>query len=461
MKPIFIFILLMPFFVFAAEIEDKNCDEIRNQKLSNTMNFLKDTAWKNLEKSEDQSYYSEFTEQNNPYQYVTRLFTRILYQTCDVSQKNVIAYVNKGQNEIIFCKSNDDCLPSNDSSLGLLDMATTLVHEARHIENPNVGHVVCPRGAYRSQKACDQNRSVRGGYHFETDYVVGLSRNSNLNLVLRVFSAHFAMSDFLNRFKEIPNLDVEKYILIQDSQQNLYLLSSNFKIIDLNIKIQNNLYDNSNGDFILYNKQEAQFHYKSYSLDNKLSIPKLAFKYNNFPVQDDSFIDYQITQNGTNRREIMLFRDKISVSQEWTSQFSQYDLAEDKKFRIESVLPENIKINSLITSRVCLLDNFSDKNEVLLLSDKNTVYRPDWNEDNLLHLETVKCAIDFSKYKKQTVLDKNIIRLSKSGQLLDEKGIKIKGLENKRIIFMSEPFDILRFMQNENWKKDFILQFAN
>lgn len=447
----------MPLLVSAGEVEDKKCDEIRNQKLSNTLSFLKDTAWENLEKSEDQSYYSEFTEQNNPYNYVTRLFSRITYLSCDAFNRNAIAYVNKGQNEIFFCKQSEDCLSSNDSSLGLLDMATTLVHEARHIENPNVGHITCPQGSFRSQKACDLSRSVRGGYHFETDYVIGLSKNSKLNPVLRSLSSHLAMSDLLNRFKNIPELNMEKNILIQDSQNNLYLLNSNLKLTNLNFNARHNIYDNSNGDFILYDKHEGQFHYNTYSLDSKLSLPKLAFKYNTIGILSENFIDYQVVQNGTIRTEIMLFPDHIWVSMEWKSQFTQYDEARNNNFRIESRLPENIKIISLISSKVCL----SDKNEVLLLSDNNTVYRPNWDINNELNLESINCPIDFSKYKKQSMLDNKIIRLSKSGQLSDEKDLKINGSENKKIIFMSEPFDVLRFMQNENWKKDFVLQFAN
>lgn len=109
------------------------------------MNFLKDTAWKNLKIRRSVilfSLQSKIIPINMSHVCLLELYIRHAMNP----KKLTVAYVNKGQDEIIFCKRNDDCLSSNDSSLGLLDMATTIVHEARHIRINGCFHEACRTG---------------------------------------------------------------------------------------------------------------------------------------------------------------------------------------------------------------------------------------------------------------------------------------------------------------------------
>ncbi len=438
-----------------AVVSDNKCEEIRLQRIQNALGFLQKLDWNDLSKSSDQSYYAEFTKEMNPYKYVTGLFTDIKYVQCGVSLKNSVAYVNQGTSIINFCKKQDDCISTNNTTEDILDLATTLVHEARHVQNPKVTHVKCESGPLRSQTACDVSRSAKGGYHFETDFVVGMSRNRSLNPALRLLSSHLAIYELINHFNNVPQLDFSKNLLLKDSIGNLYLLNANLELISLNYKIENKIYDASNGEFLSFDSRANKFKFKMYKFNGDTVFPKLAFRFNAIPDEEDRFIDYKITQNESSRNEVMLFSNYIKIFQQWVSQPTYYDEAQLKTFLSKVEFPNALNITGILHSKACALDF----DEILYVNNKKTVHRLIFEEGQTFTFKQVECDIDFTKIKDKKNIGQHAVSLTYAGQLLNEAGQKINGTENKKIVFISEPFDILQFIENENWQDDFVSQF--
>lgn len=439
----------------AIDFNLKQCEDVRNQRLERALDFLQKIKWIDIDKSKDQTYYSEFSKEKSPYKYVTGLFSNIKYVDCGESLKNTVAYVNQGESIINFCKKQDDCTATNNTSEDILDVATTLVHEARHVENPKVTHVKCEEGALKSQIACDVSRSARGGYHFETDFIVGLSRNENLNPSLRFLSSHLAIYDLLNHFQNMPDVDFDKNILVQDSNLNLYLLDADLQLSSLNYSSENKIYDGLNGDFFSFDNKKNKFKFKMYKFNGNVIYPQLAFRYNTMPEDDSKILDYQIIQNGNTRYEVLLFSKYFKIFQQWISKPTVYDEPQLKTYMSKIEFPNALNITGIVPSSMCSLDF----NETLFVNNKKTVHRLIFDDEQTITFREVDCKIDFSKIKNQKKIGQQIVSLTHAGGLLDKNGNKIKGSENKKIIFISEPFDILRFIKNENWPEDLLSQF--
>ena len=209
--------------------EDKNkntnsidlCDKNNlAQKTVEAIFFLKDLPILNSEEDD----FNKNTFKGSPYDYfkskVKVLIFDIKNKTPDC-QKEASAYVAAGADlslgQIYIC-------PTMQKMDRGFEIASILVHEAKHLEGPHVTHQFCSFGEYKGRFACDKSYGEDGSYTIQTEFAVKVWRTKSLPISIRRQARKFAISSFISRFNREP-LDLQRGHLLRNESNQLYFLN--------------------------------------------------------------------------------------------------------------------------------------------------------------------------------------------------------------------------------------------
>ncbi len=83
-------------------------------------------------------------------------------------------------------------------------LASALIHEARHLDNPKFRHVQCPRGPLKNLEMCDDSFSQEGPYAFQTAFLLSLLKSEGLPADFQIEARIEAYDLIVNHFRILP-----------------------------------------------------------------------------------------------------------------------------------------------------------------------------------------------------------------------------------------------------------------
>lgn len=179
------------------------------------------------------SPFSFFTERVK----TIRIDTQIDSSQCKPDNENVLAFVHDNRSFTI-----NICILSGMSSI--LQLASTLVHEARHLmsaseqkleENKNLGtfhgHIFCKRGLLSNEFACDDAYGDGGSYTAGMEFFLKVARTPAVPAQLREDAHKTGRSYAEMHFNNMPGGTKEGALLL-DSANNILFFDRNLKSVD-------------------------------------------------------------------------------------------------------------------------------------------------------------------------------------------------------------------------------------
>lgn len=104
------------------------------------------------------------------------------------------------------------------------------VHEVRHLDWNDFGHVPCQVGPLKGEFACDSNYEQRGSYGIHTEFAVRLSRTEKVAKELREEARAEALNNFIERFNTMP-LGLEPGVYAQTKDKRLYFVNAKSAVL--------------------------------------------------------------------------------------------------------------------------------------------------------------------------------------------------------------------------------------
>lgn len=234
------------------------------RRLVEAIFFLKDLPQLNSKKDE---FNNNFLKKS-PYgffQEKVKVFIFDFDNTTSDCQKNSVAYVQGGSDrslgQVYICprikRVEDD-----------FEVASILVHEAKHLEGPHMVHQVCSEGINKGRFSCDGSYQRDGSYTVQIELAVKVWRTESLPMSLRMQARRSAVSGFISRFNQKP-FDLQSGSLLLDSKNELYFYGKSGDFKKVKTRVPNDTVISMNGAFPrLMLPSESKV--KAYTYDKKL-----------------------------------------------------------------------------------------------------------------------------------------------------------------------------------------------
>jgi len=415
----------------AKTISACDTNDITN-RLIRGLAFLKYGQFHTSKKSDDETFYNEF-EAVKPYDFLKNRIKKIhLIDECD--SKTWVAYVKNNEDTFQVCVKNFK--ERFRSYIFSADYASTALHESRHTDSDDIGHVTCNRGNEKgSPMACDKDRAQHGAYHYGTDYYAYIANfGKNFHPAIQAGTRYSALNMLMNKFNKLPDLKVNQYVILKSSENNqLFSLSDQKKIHNLGTTTSDSLYSRGDGEFSIF--ESAKNHFVSWNFfDNKTGSARGSYakEYNDKINSDVRFVDIIYPISNESFKTAMLVGSDLKYT------------VKGKDAKIEKLSFQNPK--RFLKPELCGKENDS----LYILTEDQRVFRIRELFYRLNFEEVSNCQTDFLNV---TLLGKSKLGLTTDGRLLEltEKSwTPVSGFEKKKFNFLSDSFDILDFFKTDN-----------
>lgn len=411
-------------------ISDCDTQDITNRMIR-ALAFLKYGQFKSTEKSKDDFFFNEF-QTVKPYEFLQKRIKKINFKSV-CPNINATANAPHGGDEFFVCVNSFKKDLESDGMSTPFDFAAIAIHESRHADSDDIGHVTCTQGEQKGiSGACDKNRAQKGAYHFGTDYYAYVAKAGlNFHPAIKSYAGAGLLRYLKGKFNEIPKLNTNRIVILKDTiSDQLYSISEKKEIRDLKISIAGNLYDRGDGEF---NVRESDTNlFSSWSVyDGKSTVAagRYALEYNEKNTQD-RFIDVLYPEGSEeNLKTFFIFGNLLKYS---TSSNS-----EDKIINLPFQDSERI-----LHPKFC----GSKKGRIYIQTKDQNIFEGTITEsDQVTFSKFEGCETGFLNV---TNFGKSKIGLTTGGRLMELQGSSWKpvlGFETKKFKFLSNSFDVYDF----------------
>lgn len=393
--------------------------------------FLKYGKFSLSKKSNDELFFNEF-KNISPYDFLKKRVKEIVFtNSYDCSSSSVVAFAKTGEELINICYNNFNNQFKNIFTAG--SYAGTVLHEARHIDEDDIGHTTCIRGIEKGiAGACDQSRHQKGAYHYQADYRIYIAKyGKNFHPAIKVKSRADSILLITNKFNNLPKIDIARFIILRSALNNsIFTLNEEKKMNNLKLKLDGTLYQRFDGSFNIFNSNLFS-NWEPYDKFIEEARGAYAKEFNNSKLQL-KFNDVIYPRTIVNS-----YISAISIDN-----YLKYTKT-DSKGEIENVipLPQN-DFRKFLNPVICN----GQHDRLYLLSNNHLVLEGKINEHNEIHFEKIdNCALDFLNLVQ---LGKSKIGLTTDGRLLEfarDQWKPLVGFESTRFNFLSDAIDLYQF----------------
>lgn len=404
-------------------------------KVIQSLLILRDGEYEKTYSSDDDTFENSFA-QISPYQFLKdRIKTIHFKDKCH--SDNVLAYVTNKETKFTFCLQNNIAFNAT-----TIEIAETAVHEARHVDNDDVGHVDCTQGNAMSMSgACDRSHEQHGSYFYSAEYSVLIYKfGKNFHPLQKKTMRYKALNYLLNRFNIVPKLKSEAYVYAKTNDNTLSIMTADLKLKPVKNNMTEPLFSRINGELLIYNEQSKEFSGWSYDsgpdkvIDNNFGT--FATEYNTIPAAEKfNLLDYTVESVKNNSEISAILTDR-------TLKYSAKSDAERIKNTIN--LPFSEKPVRILKPKLCQ----GDIKNIYILTAGNMVYEGSLSDNTMSFKTKENCKTDIINFID---FNNKILGLSTDGQILELKNNSIQPVEQFNQVkfnFLGEPFIVYDFFKN-------------
>jgi hypothetical protein len=176
--------------------------------------ILKYGRYDEPKKSTDDLYMGEFTTTATPYDFVKKRISHIVFMNSTSAPElgitaGGVAFTQKGKDSFYFVIDAIQSMEQdNGGQFPPSFFAATTVHESRHTDADDKGHVACERGQFEGLESCDVSRAQRGGYGFGVEYMVLVAKyGKNFSKDIKDYMRGQAVFQMQSNFNQTPHIE--------------------------------------------------------------------------------------------------------------------------------------------------------------------------------------------------------------------------------------------------------------
>lgn len=412
-------------------------DDPRN-KIARALLFLKNGEFIPAAKSRDESFFNNFND-TEPYDFFYRQVKTIVFS----SSPSMCLDANPSAAFVVPYTSGTlyVCLAAlNNKVFNISFWAAALVHEAAHLYSSS-RHVTCSQGLYKGRTgSCDRSRRDGGAYSFDTDYRILIAKfGRNFHPAIKEASRNYALFNLLNRFNEVPKINIEKVSILHDRNNVVWTLDGSGKLHMFG-KVSQVMIDRPGETISLYDSQTHKF--KSWSPYD--GVGEAAGEYAKWANTAETEIKDVLYYSDVAEREInrsssgMLLKDNIL-------KFNMDLDLKSNAFRGAGEVKLNFSAKRFASPWQC----DGSKSSLFIEAESGQFYEVSLDTNNQVETKAnAKCSTEFLKNISLAGRD---FAVSRSGVLMERINnvwTPINVPNGNRFKFMSQPKDLYEFFEN-------------
>jgi hypothetical protein len=370
----------------------------------------------------DSIYKGTFNASNTPYKFLRDRIKQIEFASCSDS---TAGYAHQGSDRFFVCANRAE-LPAD-------YYAELAVHEARHIDYNDQGHVTCTQGGKKgTEGGCDVSIGQRGGYYFGLEYDILVAKyGANFHPALRSSARAYAVSGILNSFNEIPKLATVQYTLAISENNEVIYFGSDERSFKVPVKAKGPIMNTGDGSFIYQNENNKAIVFDAY-IGARSAYAEHIYEIVNFQLKDAQYVltETSVLEAGLGDQSLSLY-------------YRDYAGGELRTIKATQALP-SADVEKFLSPTQC---SAAKATAAYLLTKRGNVYEANLQNGKVVFTATSACNLD---YLDAAQVGSTKLRISMSGELLKKKLFSWKPIpEYRHLRFksLSKPYDFYTQLQ--------------